>query len=244
MTKAEADNWISYDGAMWFLIEFLNGHQFTFDSQSEHYANIRALAEHEHLHDVEFVVQEETIKAIKLLLIAQSRVFGAMFSNEWKERDNRIVVDDIEAGVMRELVSGIQTCTINFRDDAIFAIKLKIAAHKYEINFIEQLASHHIKHLLRADNVLEVLSLADLYDQQEIKQCALDFVVTKVNGEFTSIPGITSVPGHIRDLICNTMFRKLQDVLAKPAAFGTSPSGSPSPSPVGHVSNANLFPYA
>lgn len=142
--------------------------------------------------------------------MAQSAVFRTMFTGNWSEKCNEIVIKDTEPEVMRQLVSAVNFCSVNFNSDAIFAIKLKIVAHKYEIAFLEQLADHQVRQLVAVENVMELMQLASEFREDELKRCAIEFVVNRVDCAYSDIPAINLVSPQIAQEVNNAIFDKLR----------------------------------
>ncbi|CAG5102326.1 Similar to spopla: Speckle-type POZ protein-like A (Danio rerio) [Cotesia congregata] len=125
--------------------------------------------------DVAIKVGDKEFCAHKMILIARSSVFEAMFSHDMKEnKENEVTIPDIDPEVFKKVLDYIYTDRV---DDLIsFAEKLLEAADKYQLQGLKDLCECSLSKTLTPGNAVKILILADRHYAKRLKEVAIDFI--------------------------------------------------------------------
>lgn len=89
-------------------------------------------------YDVYFVVDGKKIGSFKFPLCAVSDVFRAAFKDHTKEsQTGAIAIRDFEYDIVKMFVNSLHTYQINFDDNPVTTLKMKMLANKYNVTSIE-----------------------------------------------------------------------------------------------------------
>ncbi|GIX84222.1 TD and POZ domain-containing protein 3 [Caerostris darwini] len=126
--------------------------------------------------DVNLQTDAESFAAHKVILSARSPVFKAMFVNDMLESvTNRIELPDMDAGTVRRLL-------LYMYSDAVECLEwdsvrnLYAAADKYAIGSLKTKCSTILKGILMPTQACELLVLADMHRDNDLKKFAQDFI--------------------------------------------------------------------
>ncbi|GBN50549.1 Speckle-type POZ protein B [Araneus ventricosus] len=139
-------------------------------------SDLRHLFEEKHLADVSLRVHNEAFPVHKAVLAARSSVFKTMFDTDMKEKfTNTIEIDDIEPNTMRQFLLYIYCDTLeNIQWEN--ACSLYLAAEKYAVLGLKEWCSSFLKMNFSLTNVCEILVLADMLRDEELKNSAQNFI--------------------------------------------------------------------
>ena len=130
--------------------------------------------------DVELMVNGKHFHAHKNMLAARSSVFAAMFKDEMAEKiNNTVEITDIDHEVFEEVLRYIYTGETSSLTDEI-AMKLLVAADKYELNRLKIICEVFMGKNLTKDNVTDILMLADAHCSTLLKATAIEFINTHI----------------------------------------------------------------
>ncbi|XP_053200373.1 speckle-type POZ protein-like [Panonychus citri] len=116
------------------------------------------------------------VKAHKIILSIRSKVIGAMFSHETKEKaESKIEIKDIDGAVLREMINFIYTDKVGNLEE--YACDLLIAADKYDLPKLKMLCEQYLASKVTIETSGEILALADACNSIELKDKCLEFVV-------------------------------------------------------------------
>ncbi|XP_044015086.1 speckle-type POZ protein-like [Aphidius gifuensis] len=138
--------------------------------------------ENERFSDIILEVDGKEFKAHKMILSLKSPVFSAMFDHEsMKEsRDNRVVIKDIDADVVKQMLEYIYTGkTPSKINDCVH--DLIGAADKYHIDDLREICENNLMEKLTVDNAVHTLIVADRYDAKELKTKVVEFIKQNVS---------------------------------------------------------------
>ncbi|GFQ83393.1 tdpoz3 [Trichonephila clavata] len=138
------------------------------------------------LSDVKLRTTTQTFHAHKVILSARSPVFRRMFSTDMKEKIQECVdILDFENDTLRRL---LQYLYINTLEDLQWesALKLHAAADKYEIVALQKKCSSFLKCNLCPNNLCEVLVLADMHGDADLKEAAQNYILRHEQDIFRS----------------------------------------------------------
>ena len=130
--------------------------------------------------DVELMVNGKHFHAHKNMLAARSSVFAAMFKDEMAEKiNNTVEITDIDQEVFEEVLRYIYTEeTSSLTHEK--AMKLLVAADKYELNRLKIICEVFMGNNLTKDNVTDILMLADAHCSTLLKAAAVEFINTHI----------------------------------------------------------------
>ncbi|XP_044015191.1 speckle-type POZ protein-like [Aphidius gifuensis] len=133
--------------------------------------------QNEKFSDIVLEVDGKDLKAHKMILSIKSPVFSAMFDYEsMKEsRDNRVVIKDIDADVVEQMLEYIYTeKTPSKIDDCVY--DLIGAADKYQIDDLKEICENNLMGKITVDNAVDTLIVADRYDTKKLKNKVIEFI--------------------------------------------------------------------
>jgi len=129
------------------------------------------------LTDVTIKCENRIIECHKAILSARSTVFRAMFQHDMREnKSNEINISDIDFMTVRDMVRFIYSGRCS--DLADKSDLLLAAADKYDIKDLKTLCCQHLAANLAADQILDVLILADIHKAVELKSQAIQFLLS------------------------------------------------------------------
>lgn len=136
----------------------------------------KAFSSSEHT-DVILKCGDKSIPAHKAILSCRSEVFQAMFRNNLKESQEGVVdIVDVETPVFEKLINYIYTENLTV-ETMKSVCNIYKAAHKYSIEALKQRCIHFIKGNLETDQACEVLIMADLYQDSELKLFVMTYII-------------------------------------------------------------------
>ena len=138
--------------------------------------DFQILFENQKFTDVILVVKGKTLNAHKIILSARSRVFSALFKHEMQENINsRVAIEDAEPNVIEEMLRYIYTGEV--KDINLIACELLRVADKYFLEGLKLICEDTLCENLSVENVLEMLSLADLHNAKTLRTKAIEFSI-------------------------------------------------------------------
>jgi len=138
-------------------------------------ANYLDFLDNKDFSDVVVQCGDKSFDCHKVILASHSPVFKAMLTSNMKEKNNNeIQIDDIEPEVMTEFLEFIYTGKSSNLDK--FAMRLFIAADKYQINSLKETCEKILISSIWIDNCISLLILGDKCSPA-IKKSALKFMI-------------------------------------------------------------------
>ena len=136
------------------------------------------LSSREELNDITLFVgpDKEVVKANKLILMARSPVFRAMFQVGMKEQEtNEVHIPDISPDACREML------TYMLSDEAPNILNMAEdvwhAAHKYELTNLQARCENTLLNQLKVENAAHILAFADKFcGPGVLRDCAMAFI--------------------------------------------------------------------
>ncbi|KAL7302150.1 hypothetical protein TKK_0005373 [Trichogramma kaykai] len=129
------------------------------------------------LSDIQLIVGKETFYAHKAILANRSPVFTAMFQIEMEEKRGNIVeIKDLSAAAVQGMLSFIYMNKVLIEIDTVDDL-LK-ASDKYEIIDLKNLCGKYLMNILDIKNCIKIVSIAELFNMQELKISAINFIVS------------------------------------------------------------------
>ncbi len=128
------------------------------------------------LSDVVFKVEDTEIKAHKIILVARSEYFRAMFLSGMKEStDKTIPIQDVSSSTFRNLLQFIYTGTTPVTEANI--VELFGAAEMFQVPDLKELCILHFPQVVNGSNVFELLLLASAHEEIMLKSLAKKYIL-------------------------------------------------------------------
>ncbi|KAF8787839.1 TD and POZ domain-containing protein 1 [Argiope bruennichi] len=143
----------------------------------------------------------------KSILSARSPVFRRMFSSDMKEKNSRHVdITDIDDDTVHRMLLYIYTDSL---ENLLYesASKLYTAADKYEILSLRNRCSSFLKDSLCLNKACDILVLADLHHDDDLKIAVQDYIL-KYDKEVFGSKEWKHIMGTNPVLAADTMYRK------------------------------------
>lgn len=139
-------------------------------------SDFKQLHNTEDLHDVVFVVNSVEFKAHKVILMARSPVFQAMFLVDMIEKkENKVTIKNIEPEVFAQLLKFIYTDEIDM-DRA--SIELGHAANMYSLLRLLSICNNHLQKTIDITNAIAIVKYSIDVVCDELKDFAAKFVMS------------------------------------------------------------------
>ncbi|XP_015117117.1 TD and POZ domain-containing protein 4-like [Diachasma alloeum] len=130
------------------------------------------------LSDVKIIIGDERILAHKLILSAASPVFHAMLTSPMKEgMENCVVIEDIDAGIMKTVLKILYTGRDEDLDRLEIAWEVLAVAEKYDMKVLKDQCEQKLLNNLTVNNVLQILDDADTYQAETLKKECMKFII-------------------------------------------------------------------
>ncbi|GBN23980.1 TD and POZ domain-containing protein 5 [Araneus ventricosus] len=158
--------------------------------------------------DTELRTSSQTFPTHKAILSARSSVFRRMFANDMKEKTSgQVDIDDLEDDTVHRMLTYIYTDSV---EDLQLesASKLYAATDKYEILSLKSRCSSFLKENLCPENACDVLVLADLHNDDELKSVVQDYILGKRKEIFCSQEWKDFMSTHLK-LAADIMYKKI-----------------------------------
>lgn len=131
------------------------------------------------LSDVTIEIGDERIFAHKLILCAASPVFHTMLTSEMREKkENSIVIEDIEAEVMKIVLKILYTGQDEDLNNVEMAWDAMAVAEKYDMKKLKGQCEQKLLDNLSVNNALQILDEADTYQAELLKRECMKFIIS------------------------------------------------------------------
>ncbi|KAG8179758.1 hypothetical protein JTE90_022936 [Oedothorax gibbosus] len=128
------------------------------------------------LFDVELNVNGKTLQAHKAVLCSRSPVFSAMFEYDTTEKNtDAIKIPDVDVKTMKRMLAFMYTDSLEHIDCG-GTMLLYSAADKYQVLVLKRHCSSFLQSNIDTDNVFNILVLADMHQDEELKMAAEKFL--------------------------------------------------------------------
>ena len=130
--------------------------------------------------DIELRCGEEVFNCHQVILSAGSPVFKAMFQTDMEEKQTKVVtIKEMEPEVLAQMIYFMYAGDIV--DEQYFtremAKYLYEAANRYQVNILKAKCEEKICLDLKADNAIDTLMFADMYQSSRVKEAAMKMIV-------------------------------------------------------------------
>ncbi|GFW20427.1 TD and POZ domain-containing protein 1-like [Trichonephila clavipes] len=139
--------------------------------------NLEFLYKENLLCDTKLKTKTGEFPAHKNILSARSPVFNAMFNNDMREKNSECVnIEDLDDDTVQTMLLYMYTATMpDLQWDR--AYNLYVAADKYEILSLKSECSYFLKDNLSSDNACDLLILADMHLDEDLKSRTEEFIL-------------------------------------------------------------------
>nr|XP_042911918.1 uncharacterized protein LOC107442463 isoform X2 [Parasteatoda tepidariorum] len=139
------------------------------------------LLKNETFTDVTLKSENVIMPAHKALLAARSPVFSAMLHIDMLEsQSGTIYLSDVDVETLKLFLEYIYTDTVEMNGHEN-VIKLMIIADKYQVIPLKEGCSAYLKTILSDENVCDVIAVADMVNQEDLKLCAMAYIKANVS---------------------------------------------------------------
>jgi hypothetical protein len=129
------------------------------------------------LSDVTFNCKRKSIEAHTWILAPGSPVFAAMFQNDFKEKQDKVVeITDIEANIFENLLKYIYTGETTLETEVEDVAELLVAADKYAVETLKEKCALYLLQDLKVENATRYLILAHLHNLSVLYESTLEFM--------------------------------------------------------------------
>ncbi|XP_037824639.1 BTB/POZ domain-containing protein 6-A-like [Lucilia sericata] len=130
--------------------------------------------------DCHFVIVDSeqnqiTISAHKIILLAASPVFERMFYGSMAEKDDPIVITDIQVEVFQSMLKYIYSGCIDIKSVDL-ALQLYYAAKKYLLKQLMEKCIVFLSANLNPQNVCQIFEFSEFFDEPSLKQKCSEFI--------------------------------------------------------------------
>merc|ERR1719186_852329 len=144
----------------------------------DHENNFGKLLESGEMSDFRIICGQETFQCHKNILFAQSNVLRTMFNNQMREtREDSMTITDLEPSIVKQLIKFIYTGSIDEEEAKGNAIKLLEVSDRYELKGLTKLCENEVIPTIDNNNVLEMITKADLYHADKLREVAMKWIV-------------------------------------------------------------------
>ncbi|XP_065205268.1 speckle-type POZ protein B-like [Planococcus citri] len=174
--------------------------------------NFVSMLENRKFSDFTLSVRGKDYPVHKVILAARSNYFAKMFESGMKENEvNRVEITDVKEDVMNEILKFIYAGKCANVDK--LADDLLAAANKYDIDQLKKICLKTISKSISVDNAPNLLVLADLYHENELKSKVIDFMLTRSIEVKNSRAWNNIMPMYPKLLneVCSAAFLRLSD---------------------------------
>ncbi|GFR05688.1 speckle-type POZ protein B [Trichonephila clavata] len=139
--------------------------------------NLESSYKENFLCDTKLKTKTRAFPAHKFILGARSPVLKAMFTNEMRGKNSEYVnIDYLDDDTVRRMLLYIYTATLqDLHWDS--ACNLYTASNKYEILSLKNECSSFLKNNLSEDNACDLLILADMHQDEDLKSAVQDYTL-------------------------------------------------------------------
>jgi len=142
-------------------------------------ASMAELFEEGDCSDVIFSVDGTDIPAHRCILSARSPVMKALLTGKFSEGSNpgnKVVIQDVDAMVFKQMLRFIYTDQINSSTDMDMQALL-VAADRYEVERLRTVCELHLIERMSAENCCENLIVAKAIKATKLKDAAMEYIV-------------------------------------------------------------------
>lgn len=130
-------------------------------ADSQYINDYKRLFESKDLTDVIICVGDEEVLAHKIVLIARSAVFAALFRNTAKEQEGRINICDLDPLIFKLVLEYMYTNYTTITEDVVY--DLLGAAEMYQLDHLKEMCGDFLSKIISIEMAVATLILADRY---------------------------------------------------------------------------------
>ncbi|XP_041379411.1 BTB/POZ domain-containing protein 2-like [Gigantopelta aegis] len=152
---------------------------------------LRYSLENKMFSDVAFKVgrEQKSVQAHRQILSIRSGVFEAMFYGPLAEQDE-IVIPEVEHDIFEQFLRYLYTDDVTI--DGASVMGLLYVSKKYDVKTLEQKCLTYLSSSMTSDNACVILEQVHVFDEQELKEKALNFILKNGDAALKST-GVTDL---------------------------------------------------
>ncbi|XP_041372674.1 BTB/POZ domain-containing protein 2-like [Gigantopelta aegis] len=141
--------------------------------------------------DVTFKVgrEQKNVQAHRLIVSIRSGVFEAMFYGPLAEQDE-IIIPEVGHDIFEQFLRYLYTDDVTI--DGVNVMGLLYVSKKYDVKHLDEKCLKYLSSSMTSDNACVILEEAHVFDEQELKEKALNFILENGNAALKS-SGVTDL---------------------------------------------------
>ncbi|KAJ8675236.1 hypothetical protein QAD02_011022 [Eretmocerus hayati] len=182
-----------------------------FESRLKEFDDFAKLIDNDEFSDVIITTSDHKLHAHKSILANKSSVFASMFNNNIENDAKKVInVEGFNYNVMREVLRFMYTGrVINLEG---IATKLLGAADKYSVVGLKKLCENYLIENISAQNVLECLNFASLYNAPILRSHSMSFFKSNVKKTvLESSFKVSELHKNVVDEVCRIIAVSMKD---------------------------------
>ncbi|KAK3578285.1 hypothetical protein CHS0354_010489 [Potamilus streckersoni] len=164
----------------------------------------------ETLSDVHFIVgiepNTQIIPAHKFILSIGSAVFDAMFNGPMANKNDVIVITDMEPKVFMAVLKYLYSDQVVLEAD--MTLPLLYAAKKYALPMLDKICRDSFHKCMTKDNIFQLLMQARMFDEPHLAVTVLDAIINNASVSFNA-PGLANID---HETLCVIMERDTREI--------------------------------
>ncbi|CAL1292743.1 unnamed protein product [Larinioides sclopetarius] len=137
--------------------------------------DISSLFKNGDLCDKELKTASETFPVHIAVLGARSQVFKSIFTNDVRKKNKCIVIDDLDADTVRQMLKYIYMDTVEDLDYKS-TTSLYLAATKFKLVSLRHMCSNFLKRYILLNNCCDILLLAHKHEDEDLKNAVQEYI--------------------------------------------------------------------
>jgi len=130
--------------------------------------------------DVTIKVENETIAASRMVLASRSVYFEKLFKTDMKEKyQSAVEIKDINGTSVKKLIEFIYTGTIIINNENV--LDMLSTSDYLQIDEVKKFCFEFLQSVLSSDTCFDILTIANQYHNEQLKESALDCVKKNMN---------------------------------------------------------------
>ena len=137
------------------------------------------------LSDFKILCEDVTFSCHKIVLATGSPVFeAAVNSNMLEAKSGCLKIEDCKPNVVKFILEFIYKSQVDIKtlkEDPVFAREVLVAAEKYRLEKLKDLAEKELCTQIGIENALELLVVGDMYGAAKLRKSAKELIIKKKN---------------------------------------------------------------
>lgn len=166
-------------------------------------------------HDVEFICDDEIIKAHKNILCSRSKVFASMLQSDMKEgKTGQVKILDIKSDIFRQFLKCLYSGVLS-ELTVDTALGFYEAADKYAVDTLKKQCADFLMDNASLENACEILLMADRHSDLTFKKDIIAYIIkveVPISGEKWAdfCEENPTLANEVLNLFCRHLRKKLK----------------------------------